>query len=770
MTLTLSNVQSSKPAVDRAERADVDAAGLRRDDALGGRGLELAVLDGDALAQPQVDGPEQAAAAKRRARDHVLFARVRDPAATQQVEDDVFVFERCRHECPFSAAPEPARWRGQGLSVRDRRRLSITRSGYGITRVPAKVVARAPAQAGDGSPRGLARRWADMAEREKLRPMADETTAQFSLSEELQQLLEAAETAGFIDHAELLEAIETSELEAQHLEALLRELEERGIEVLDKRNRVEPETTSTKATADPFEAAVETTTDALQLFLREIGRHPLLTAADEVELAKRIERGDMAAKQRMIESNLRLVVSIAKNYRNQGLPFLDLIQEGMFGLIRAVEKFEWQRGLKFSTYATWWIRQAVQRAVADKARTIRMPVHVVERMQKMHQAERRLWMQLAREPTLEEIADEAGLPFQQAAEVRAAARASTSLDQPIGEDEDAVFGDLVPGDGPLPGGGGGAPPAQRGARPGARGASRPGSAGDRASLRASRLRAAHARADRQASRHDPGACPADRGGVAEPSRVAARDRRRRDALGRYGAGRRGQRRAVEEAVRVTTEACPGRLPGLVEERRSRRPVAVGGHERGQPPLEKRPAELAGHGAVVPGQARAVDVDGPALRVRLDDVRLRLNRVGTLRVRQHGAQTAVLRVLGERERQVDRPHEREFDEYRRHVEPFEGVAAKILVEERPGRSQLEAEPELEPVRQGLGRHERVCLSHGLLTCHGQPVARPHVRRAVQNLGAVRHSLAAEREPFGHGGMLSSPDGMTWLWTSTNAGTM
>ncbi|MEZ5099445.1 MAG: sigma-70 family RNA polymerase sigma factor [Thermoleophilia bacterium] len=281
--------------------------------------------------------------------------------------------------------------------------------------------------------------------------MADETLS-FVHSEELQLLIEAGEAAGTIERSELLEAAEAIELEPQDLEALVRELEERGIEIVDSRPVPETaaETTTPTKWVDPFDAATEVTTDPLQLFLREIGRHPLLTAADEVELAKRIERGDMAAKQRMIESNLRLVVSIAKNYRNQGLPFLDLIQEGMFGLIRAVEKFEWQRGLKFSTYATWWIRQACQRAVADKARTIRMPVHVVERMQKMHQAERRLWMRLAREPSLEEIAEEAGLPLQQAIEVRSAARASTSLDQPIGEEEDAVFGDLVAGDEPLP--------------------------------------------------------------------------------------------------------------------------------------------------------------------------------------------------------------------------------------------------------------------------------------------------------------------------------
>jgi RNA polymerase primary sigma factor len=262
---------------------------------------------------------------------------------------------------------------------------------------------------------------------------------------ELQHALEAAEQSGSIRQPELAELIESHTLDPLESDALFRALEQRGIEVL------EPELEQVPPPPPPPAITVqETTTDALQLFLREAGRHPLLNAAQEVELAKRIERGDPDAKQTMIQSNLRLVVSIAKNYRNQGLPFLDLIQEGTLGLIRAVEKFDWRRGYKFSTYATWWIRQAVARALADKARTIRMPVHIVERMQKLNRAERTLWTQLGREPELEEIAEEANLPIQQALEVRAAARASTSLDQPVGDQEDAVFGDFVAGDGPLP--------------------------------------------------------------------------------------------------------------------------------------------------------------------------------------------------------------------------------------------------------------------------------------------------------------------------------
>ena len=190
--------------------------------------------------------------------------------------------------------------------------------------------------------------------------------------------------------------------------------------------------------------------DSLDLYLRDASRRPLLTAAQEVRLTKLVERGDAGAKQTMIESNLRLVVSIAKKYRHQGLPFLDLIQEGTLGLMRAVDKFDWRRGYKFSTYATWWISQAVARGLADKARTIRMPVHMVERKQHLDRAERMLSMELGREPTLPEVAERAGLSLEQALALEASARTSTSLDQPLAAEGDALFGDMIADDGPLP--------------------------------------------------------------------------------------------------------------------------------------------------------------------------------------------------------------------------------------------------------------------------------------------------------------------------------
>jgi len=266
-----------------------------------------------------------------------------------------------------------------------------------------------------------------------------ETMLQF---EEVQSLLERAQVSGAVDTAELNAVVETLELDSVATDALLCEVQRRKelVEGLELRETPQPAGRSSD----------EVSTDALELFLRAAGRRPLLNAALEVELAKQIERGDTVAKQRMIESNLRLVVSIAKRYRNQGLPFLDLIQEGTLGLIRAVEKFDWRRGYKFSTYATWWIRQAVARGLADKARTIRMPVHIVERRHKMNRAERSLLTQLGREPTLEEIAEQAHLPLRHVQEVKRAPRVSASLDQPIGEEGDVVFADFVASDGPSP--------------------------------------------------------------------------------------------------------------------------------------------------------------------------------------------------------------------------------------------------------------------------------------------------------------------------------
>ncbi|MGH3044825.1 MAG: sigma-70 family RNA polymerase sigma factor, partial [Gaiellaceae bacterium] len=210
-------------------------------------------------------------------------------------------------------------------------------------------------------------------------------------------LVRQGQEAGFLTHEEIAVAL-GDDLEPLQLDEFYTALEELHIEVVD-----EPDEESG---LDLQPESREVSTDALQLFLKDIGKVPLLTAAQEVELAKRIERGDHSAKQKMVESNLRLVVSIAKNYRNQGLPFLDLIQEGTIGLVRAAEKFDYRKGFKFSTYATWWIRQAVARALADKARTIRMPVHVVEKLNKIGRIERKLLGELGREPSVEEIAIE----------------------------------------------------------------------------------------------------------------------------------------------------------------------------------------------------------------------------------------------------------------------------------------------------------------------------------------------------------------------------
>ena len=281
-----------------------------------------------------------------------------------------------------------------------------------------------------------------------------------------------------------------------------------GSSLRDDCGRVGTRTTPRSTTSDLAHA----TTDALQLFLNEAGRYKLLTAEEEVELAKRIERGDKAAKDLMINSNLRLVVSIAKRYQGHGLSLLDLIQEGIIGLIRAVEKFDYRKGFKFSTYATWWIRQAVQRGVANKSRTIRIPVHIVEREQKIARAERELVAQLGRQPTESELAKAAKLPVKQVREVKSAARAVTSLDRPIGEDDSGAFGDLFASEHPQHRGGGRDQPPRGDASQGARG-SFPEREQQVLQLRygLGATRAAVARGDRQAARRHARAGPADRG-------------------------------------------------------------------------------------------------------------------------------------------------------------------------------------------------------------------------------------------------------------------
>jgi RNA polymerase primary sigma factor len=269
-------------------------------------------------------------------------------------------------------------------------------------------------------------------------------TASDALDGAIAALLDRGEVQGCIDLSEIDELSQSLELDDGDLGRVYQSLDARGIELRDDCGRDVPATPIDDA------ALATVTTDTLQLFLNEIGRHRLLTPAEETELAQRIEKGDLAAKERMINANLRLVVSIAKKYQGSELTLLDLIQEGILGLIRAVEKFDWRRGYRFSTYATWWIRQAVERGMDAKARSIKLPINLVRMQRKVARAEHALGAKLDRPPTDAEIAREAGVDVDTLDALRDAARTVTSLDRPLGPEEDAAFGDLIPSDGPGP--------------------------------------------------------------------------------------------------------------------------------------------------------------------------------------------------------------------------------------------------------------------------------------------------------------------------------
>jgi RNA polymerase primary sigma factor len=270
--------------------------------------------------------------------------------------------------------------------------------------------------------------------------------------EELHKLVQDGVEKGFLTYDEIVSGLDDVELTKEQIEDFYTYLIDHGVELLEGEQHKHPPheqpalaEEDTKA-APKLDLTVEPSLDSLRLYLREIGKVPLLTADQEVYLAKRIERGDMAAKTQMIEANLRLVVSIAKGYLGRGLSFLDLIQEGSLGLIRAVEKFDYRKGYKFSTYATWWIRQAVTRAIADKARTIRIPVHMVEKLNKVVHIERQLVQRLGREPRPDEIAEELEMTTEEVREILRMSQLPVSLEKPIGEEEESSLGDFVPDD------------------------------------------------------------------------------------------------------------------------------------------------------------------------------------------------------------------------------------------------------------------------------------------------------------------------------------
>jgi RNA polymerase primary sigma factor len=272
----------------------------------------------------------------------------------------------------------------------------------------------------------------------------------FAEIDELRTVIAESRERGYVTPEEVAAPLEDVEPSREQIIDLHQYLSENGIEIVSEeeaRSNAQDAQSPREAIQVPkkveLDLTVEPSLDSLRLYLRSIGRVDLLTAEQEVMLAKRIERGDMDAKQQMIEANLRLVVSIAKNYLGRGLTFLDLIQEGSLGLIRAVEKFDYRRGYKFSTYATWWIRQAVTRAIADKARTIRIPVHMVEKLNKVVHVERALVQEMGREPSPEEIAKELEWTAREVKDILRMAQLPVSLEKPIGEDEDSSLGDFV---------------------------------------------------------------------------------------------------------------------------------------------------------------------------------------------------------------------------------------------------------------------------------------------------------------------------------------
>jgi RNA polymerase primary sigma factor len=260
--------------------------------------------------------------------------------------------------------------------------------------------------------------------------------------EEVRELLAEGRELGAVPHSRITEVCDAAELSEEQQELLLQMLADLNIEVLG--DVVAPLPAGQDESASRLDLSVRTpSNDPVRMYLREIGRVPLLTAAEEVSLAKRIERRDMSAKAALIEANLRLVVSVAKRYVGRGLPFLDLIQEGNLGLIRAVEKFDYRKGYKFSTYATWWIRQAITRAIADQARTIRVPVHMVETINRLSRVQRQLLQDLGREPTVEEVAKELEVTVERVREIQKVAQEPVSLETPVGEEEDSELGDFI---------------------------------------------------------------------------------------------------------------------------------------------------------------------------------------------------------------------------------------------------------------------------------------------------------------------------------------